>query len=144
MIGFFFFKQKKAYEMRISDWISDVCSFRSDASGNRLQRSPEFTGNLGASYLIPTASIGTFTVSGNLYYSSDFYFDPGEQFHQEAYSVLSLRPQWTDPIGRYSIAVFVDHHGKQPYLSYFNATTSGVEAIAATPIQYRVPLGAKC
>src|SRR3546814_1749884 len=24
--GFFFFKQKTAYEMRISDWISDVCS----------------------------------------------------------------------------------------------------------------------
>src|SRR3546814_8507199 len=23
---FFFFKQKSAYEMRISDWISDVCS----------------------------------------------------------------------------------------------------------------------
>src|SRR3546814_2660945 len=25
-ILFFFFKQKTAYEMRISDWISDVCS----------------------------------------------------------------------------------------------------------------------
>src|SRR3546814_1546342 len=24
--GFFFFKQKTAYEMRISDWSSDVCS----------------------------------------------------------------------------------------------------------------------
>src|SRR3546814_9832486 len=28
-IVFFFFKQKTAYEMRISDWSSDVCSFRS-------------------------------------------------------------------------------------------------------------------
>src|SRR3546814_4798461 len=26
MINFFFFKQKTAYEMRISDWSSDVCS----------------------------------------------------------------------------------------------------------------------
>src|SRR3546814_15506892 len=25
--GFFFFKQKTAYEMRISDWSSDVCSY---------------------------------------------------------------------------------------------------------------------
>src|SRR3546814_17898244 len=25
-MGFFFFKQKTAYEMRISDWSSDVCS----------------------------------------------------------------------------------------------------------------------
>src|SRR3546814_6577183 len=30
----FFFKQKTAYEMRISDWSSDVCS--SDLAGERL------------------------------------------------------------------------------------------------------------
>src|SRR3546814_2848801 len=35
---FFFFKQKTAYEMRISDWSSDVCSsdLRSLDEGNRL------------------------------------------------------------------------------------------------------------
>src|SRR3546814_1516774 len=33
-IVFFFFKQKTAYEMRISDWSSDVCS--SDLAGDRL------------------------------------------------------------------------------------------------------------
>src|SRR3546814_10101473 len=33
---FFFFKQKTAYEMRISDWSSDVCS-----SDLRFRRSPE-------------------------------------------------------------------------------------------------------
>src|SRR3546814_2825815 len=42
-VFFFFFKQKTAYEMRISDWSSDVCSsdlfwllyysFRNDAGG---------------------------------------------------------------------------------------------------------------
>src|SRR3546814_3020569 len=31
LYGFFFFKQKTAYEMRISDWSSDVCS--SDLGG---------------------------------------------------------------------------------------------------------------
>src|SRR3546814_5048331 len=35
---FFFFKQKTAYEMRISDWSSDVCS--SDLHGRVLQRAP--------------------------------------------------------------------------------------------------------
>src|SRR3546814_5864697 len=33
---FFFFKQKTAYEMRISDWSSDVCS--SDLTDQRLAR----------------------------------------------------------------------------------------------------------
>src|SRR3546814_6655711 len=32
VVGFFFFKQKTAYEMLISDWSSDVCS--SDLSGH--------------------------------------------------------------------------------------------------------------
>src|SRR3546814_18439108 len=35
---FFFFKQKTAYEMRISDWSSDVCS--SDLSGGLACREP--------------------------------------------------------------------------------------------------------
>src|SRR3546814_4755058 len=33
VFSFFFFKQKTAYEMRISDWSSDVCS--SDLDGER-------------------------------------------------------------------------------------------------------------
>src|SRR3546814_8105913 len=38
MYCFFFFKQKTAYEMRISDWSSDVCSsdLEAAAHGNRL------------------------------------------------------------------------------------------------------------
>src|SRR3546814_7185290 len=41
---FFFFKQKTAYEMRISDWSSDVCS--SDLSGqNSCRTVPGACGN---------------------------------------------------------------------------------------------------
>src|SRR3546814_4943456 len=39
LMSFFFFKQKTAYEMRISDWSSDVCS--SDLSWGRSPCSPE-------------------------------------------------------------------------------------------------------
>src|SRR3546814_8566319 len=34
LVCFFFFKQKTAYDMRISDWSSDVCS--SDLKGKKL------------------------------------------------------------------------------------------------------------
>src|SRR3546814_8431180 len=37
---FFFFKKKTAYEMRISDWSSDVCS--SDLDWERLSRSGRY------------------------------------------------------------------------------------------------------
>src|SRR3546814_10444974 len=36
LVCFFFFKQKTAYELRISDWSSDVCS--SDLMGGMAQR----------------------------------------------------------------------------------------------------------
>src|SRR3546814_9653599 len=35
---FFFFKQQTAYEMRISDWSSDVCSSDLHAAEDRLRR----------------------------------------------------------------------------------------------------------
>src|SRR3546814_1827399 len=49
MFCFCFFKQKTAYEMRISDWSSDVCS--SDL--------PKFTGKGGARYDFETSGLGT-------------------------------------------------------------------------------------
>src|SRR3546814_2533727 len=41
MILFFFFKQKTAYEMRISDWSSDVCSSDLEDSGLVKQHAGE-------------------------------------------------------------------------------------------------------
>src|SRR3546814_6828097 len=38
---FFFFKQKTAYEMRISDWSSDVCSSDLDAHDYRYFPDPD-------------------------------------------------------------------------------------------------------
>src|SRR3546814_7172457 len=36
LLAFFFFKQKTAYEMRISDWSSDVCSSDLIVDGHQL------------------------------------------------------------------------------------------------------------
>src|SRR3546814_1746355 len=51
LFSFFFFKQKTAYEMRISDWSSDVCSSDLDGLpmwGNALPwKTTELTPNLG-------------------------------------------------------------------------------------------------
>src|SRR3546814_2282694 len=47
---FFFFKQKTAYEMRISDWSSDVCSsdlhLAGDVAGSRQAQEGDGGGNL--------------------------------------------------------------------------------------------------
>src|SRR3546814_14500489 len=62
---FFFFKQKTAYEMRISDWSSDVCSsdlkVTSRMIGDRLRREAE--GNV-AIRITETAGRDAFEVAG--------------------------------------------------------------------------------
>src|SRR3546814_8355567 len=49
-VFFFFFKQKTAYEMRISDWSSDVCSsdLRRAAAGKRRRPAVQRAGKAGA------------------------------------------------------------------------------------------------
>src|SRR3546814_13027305 len=46
ILYFFFFKQKTAYEMRISDWSSDVCSSDLGARDWRAHRLPYWRGSV--------------------------------------------------------------------------------------------------
>src|SRR3546814_13130669 len=54
MLFFFFFKQKTAYEMRISDWSSDVCS--SDLSGGAAKAKRQLSPSWRRSTTVPTPS----------------------------------------------------------------------------------------
>src|SRR3546814_9429096 len=47
LVFFFFFKQKTAYEMRISDWSSDVCS-------SDLMQAPRQGGAMNSSFSMPS------------------------------------------------------------------------------------------
>ncbi len=78
------------------------------AEGNRMQRSPEFTANLGVTWSTEMAG-GILDLSGTLYYTSSFYFDTTETFKQNGYELLSLRAAWTDAADRYTVALFADN-----------------------------------
>jgi iron complex outermembrane receptor protein len=64
-----------------------------DVSGNVMIRSPTFSGNLTASYTVPTSS-GDFEANGTLYYSSKVYFDVGDRIVQPAYATLNATLSW--------------------------------------------------
>ncbi len=114
-----------------------------DASGYKMQRAPEFTGNIGMSYRAELGESGSLTVSGNLYYTSGFYFDPEEQFYQKGYEVLSLRAEWTDPTDRYSVAVFGDNLTDKRYQTQVLFNTLGTGAVWNSPLTFGIELGAK-
>lgn len=90
----------EAYGMFLPEYVS--------AKGNRMQRSPEFTANLGISWSTEMVG-GVLDLSGTLYYTSSFYFDTTETFKQNGYELLSLRAAWTDTADRYTVAVFADN-----------------------------------
>ena len=113
-----------------------------DASGFQMQRSPEFTANAGASYALD-AFTGKLTLSGNIYYSSSFYFDPSQQFKQKAYEQLALRAQWTDASKRYTLAVFGDNLTGTRYQTQVLFNTLGIGSTWNSPAVWGVSVGAK-
>ena len=76
-----------------------------DATGFPVQRTPEFSGSIGANYHTRIAG-GKLALNGNLFYSSKFYFDAVKQLPQKAYELLNLKATWTDPSDRFDLSVF--------------------------------------
>jgi iron complex outermembrane receptor protein len=113
-----------------------------DASGYHMQRSPDFTANLGASYRTPLAR-GELTLSGNLYYTSKFYFDPSQQFVQNSYTVLGLRAQWVDPSDHYTVALYGDNVTNKRYRTQVLFNTLGIGNTWSAPATWGLELGAR-
>jgi iron complex outermembrane receptor protein len=107
-----------------------------------MQRAPEYTGNLGASYDVDVAK-GVLNLSGNLYYTSSFYFDPEQQFKQGGYALLSLRSQWTDPSEHYTVALSGDNLTNKRYRTQVLFNTLGIGNVWSAGATWAVQLGAK-
>ncbi len=108
-----------------------------------MQRAPSFTGNIGARYRADLAG-GELQLSGNLYYSSKFFFGPsGIQFPQKGYEVLSLRAQWSDASDHYQIAVYGDNVTNSRYKTGVQYGNNGIGANWSKPTTYGIEFGVK-
>jgi len=109
-----------------------------------MQRTPEFTANVGAVYKTDLGDAGRLTMSGNYFYSSKFFFGPsGIQFPQKAYGVLSLRAEWADPSDHYTLALFGDNVADSVHLTQVQYSNFGIGANWSKPATYGVELGFK-
>ncbi|EKU74805.1 MULTISPECIES: TonB-dependent receptor [Sphingobium] len=108
-----------------------------------MQRTPDFTGNVGARYTLDLAG-GSLALSGNLYYTSKFYFGPsGTQFAQKGYEVLALRAEWTDASDRFSLAVFGDNVTDSRYRTQVLSNNFGIGNVWSAPATWGVQAGVK-
>src|SRR3546814_6945960 len=80
---FFFFKQKTAYEVRISDWSSDVCSSdltaRVDAANRAATKEPSSSGYINAVQVYPWTEGALYRLYAAPERVSDIALQPGEQ-----------------------------------------------------------------
>jgi iron complex outermembrane receptor protein len=81
-----------------------------DLTGNRLNRTPEFTAVLGAQYDIPT-SAGMFSARADFLWVDEVFFRAQNliEDRQEAYTKTDLRLIWTAPSGDFKTEVFVQN-----------------------------------
>lgn len=108
-----------------------------------MQRTPEFTGNIGAVYMADVGG-GELTLSGNLAYTSSFYFGPsGIQFKQKGYEVLSLRAQWDDPTDTFFVALWGDNVTNNRYKTQVQYNLPGIGVNYAKPITFGGEIGFK-
>jgi iron complex outermembrane recepter protein len=108
-----------------------------------MQRTPEFTGNIGARYTTDLGG-GRLSLSGNLYYTSKFYFGPsGTQFPQKAYETLSLRAEWSDASDRFSIAAYGDNVTNSRYLTQVQYNNFSIGSNWSKPVTYGIELGVR-
>src|SRR3546814_1769512 len=89
---FFFFKQKTAYEMRISDWSSDVCSSDLKALGGFATNGVNMT------------KLESYQRGGS-FAATEFYADivgkPGDPSIDNALDELGFQTKWVRLLGTY-------------------------------------------
>src|SRR3546814_4108495 len=96
MLRFFFFKQKTAYEMRISDWSSDVCS--SDLAGDDHQTLEKNIGLMIIACILVVSFAGLVQIIPLFFQHSTTQAAPGI----EPYSALRLMGRDVYKLGRAS------------------------------------------
>lgn len=112
--------------------------FASDSTNLKdspMQRAPKVTANAGTTYTTGLAS-GKLALSGNVYYTSKFYFDSSAVYYQKAYTLVGLRAEWTSPSDTFSFALYGDNVTDTEYRTVLQNTNFGIGNVWGPPAMY--------
>jgi iron complex outermembrane receptor protein len=108
-----------------------------DASGKKMIRTPEFTGDAGLNYE-QKISYGTVRLGGNVSYSSSLYFDAPNQFEQKAFALLGLSAEWIAPDGKWSVLAVGRNVTNKHYVNYVDPISVAILDNDAPPATFRI------
>lgn len=116
------------------------CLLRGDASGNKLQNTPDITFSIGGSLDLPT-SIGTFTIAGNYYYNDGFVGTVDERVTQDSYNTADMSLTWRNLSDAFYVRLWGKNLTNAFYRTQIGASNSGDNGTPGTPRTYGLTLG---
>ena len=111
-----------------------------NAAGKTTVRSPDFVGNVTASYTIPV-SFGSFDVVAGDYYNSGFFWNPDDRVKQPAYALVNASVTWTAPRADWDVRIWGKNLTDRRYYSYETDQEFGDDASPAPPLTYGITFG---
>lgn len=116
------------------------CLLRGDATGNKLQNTPEFAGNVGMNLSIPTG-VGTFTLAANYYYNDGFVATADERVVQGSYDLVDASITWRDRKDKMYVRLWGNNLTDEFYRMQLSATNSGDNGTPGAPRTYGLTMG---
>ena len=108
-----------------------------DVSGGELIRTPEFTAGYNMSWTVPNDVFnGQLRLSGNVLYSSGWFFDVNERVSTGDYVDINARIAWTSPDDHYTFAVWGSNLANSHRLQSVSESGGADRASLARPISY--------
>jgi iron complex outermembrane receptor protein len=80
-------------------------AFFASANGNRLPDTPDWTANVGLSYVLPTP-IGDWSLDANYLHNSGWFGEPDNQLRQPAYNTVNAAANWHVHNGPFTIGLW--------------------------------------
>lgn len=107
-----------------------------DSTGNRLQDTPDWTADVGGTY-----TIGPFTLAASYYYNDGYYVDPGNQRREPSYNLVDASLTWRAQNGRFTLKGWAKNLTNALYSEQLDATSTGLNRVAAPPRTYGITAG---
>lgn len=111
-----------------------------NASGNQLNRTPDFTFTLSADLHFPLAG-GEFSIAATYLYNDGFFWEPDNDLRQDAYGVLNGQVKWTAPSGKWYVRSFARNLLNEKYFSQGLTSGLGDVGVAAAGRTYGAAVG---
>lgn len=107
-----------------------------DVSGNKPIRTPDVSGNLGASYKFAMEDKGFLTLDAGASYSGSFFWDSGNRFKQQSYVLVDASASFSTPDDRFTLRIWGKNITDKAYAIYGNADTRYFSVAFGEPATY--------